>query len=69
MRTRTNDERKFYSRYYAALKGGTIVSVDGGAEFPKFTVKTPSGELFEVEVSRDPEGNGPGFLFGLPAPA
>jgi hypothetical protein len=45
------------------------VEVDGGAEFPAFTVKTPSGETFVVEVSRDPEGNGPGFLFGLPTPA
>jgi len=63
------DERAFYKKYYASLKGATIVEVDGGAEFPAFTIKTPSGETFVVEVSRDPEGNGPGFLFGLPTPA
>lgn len=42
--------------------------MDGGAEFPAFTVRTPAGDVFTVEVSRDEEGNGPGFLFGLPTP-
>lgn len=62
-------KQQFYRRYYAALEGSTIVSVDGGAEFPAFTVRTPAGDVFTVEVSRDEEGNGPGFLFGLPTPA
>jgi len=57
---------EFYKRYYAQLEGVTIVDVDGGAEFPRFTVRTKEGEEFVIEVSRDEEGNGPGFLFGLP---
>lgn len=59
---------EFYKRYYASLKGATVVDVDGGAEFPRITVRTKAGETFVLEVSRDEEGNGPGFIFGLPVP-
>lgn len=56
---------------------------DEGDEWPKLTfakvldapltldgTRYIKGEqvTFEVEVSRDEEGNGPGFLYGLPAP-
>jgi hypothetical protein len=57
--------------YYAQLLGGTIVATDytkdescyGDEGWPTLTVKLKSGEEWKVEVSRDPEGNGPGFLF------
>lgn len=61
-------KREWNRRYYATLKGATIVDVDGSMEFPCFTVRTPAGDTFTVEVSRDEEGNGPGFLYGLPRP-
>jgi len=72
--------KEFYEKYYGALVGATItkVELEPDEEFPrdfwlKMTVKTPSdgryqGEEFAIEVSRDEEGNGPGFLFGLPHP-
>ena len=50
-------------RYFQHLVGKKIVEVgvtrDG---FPFF--KLDDGK--KIEVSRDPEGNGPGWLFGLP---
>lgn len=63
------NERSYYTRYYAGLKGLTItktgVSADG---FPFFEAKAKDGTKYKIEVSQDPEGNGPGFLFGLPTP-
>ena len=38
----------------------------GGTGFPQFLVKLSTGEIIEIEVSKDPEGNDGGFLFGLP---
>lgn len=51
--------------YLAPLKGRTIKEVGvGDDDFPYFDLDDGT----RVEVSRDPEGNGPGFLFGLPVP-
>ena len=36
--------------------------------FPSFTARLKDGSETDIEVSRDPEGNGGGFLFGLPLP-
>ena len=38
-----------------------------GNTWPVIQIKKGK-ETFEIEVSMDPEGNGPGFLFGLPEP-
>lgn len=62
---------KDINRYYKQLEGATIVEFCGvlGEDeytlegFPTFKVRMPSGDLFMVEVSRDQEGNGGGFLF------
>lgn len=43
---------------------GTGVSRDG---FMIITVKN-GDKTYSLEVSQDPEGNDPGFLFGLPHP-
>lgn len=62
-------QQAFYRKYYATLIGGTIVQTgvtDDG--WPQLVVKMPTGETYTCEVSQDPEGNGPGFLFGLPEP-
>ena len=59
-------------KYVSALKGGKIVSTGVTSDgFPYFEVEKGRGATkvkYRVEVSQDPEGNGPGFLFGLPMP-
>lgn len=67
----------FWNRYYGSLVGAKILSFDGmnsdeddyGDGFPEFHVRLASGEITIISVSQDPEGNGGGFLFGLPMPA
>ena len=66
---------KFFSTYYGSFVGATIISFDGmqdnedgGDGFPTFTVKFANGEIGQIEISQDAEGNGGGFIFGLPTP-
>jgi hypothetical protein len=75
MTTTTKDttQQRWNAGYYSALNGATIVrflGTDedefGGRGFPMFEVKLANGELVELVVSQDEEGNGGGFLFGLP---
>ena len=70
-----NDKaRKFYEGYYGALVGATITKVtvsesdDEGNSWPMFHVTLKDGTKLELELSQDEEGNGPGFMFGLPEP-
>lgn len=68
-------EQRWAEGYYGALVGLTVRKVEivdegdsGHTElWPTITLVADDGEEFVVEVSRDPEGNGAGFLFGLPA--
>ena len=63
------DSNNFYQFYYRQLIGCTITAVGENAEgFPYIVAKRPCGEEFTCEISQDEEGNGPGFLFGLPNP-
>lgn len=59
----------FIQRYMKALVGCTIIAtgatIDG---FPFFVASDEHGVEYKCEVSQDEEGNGPGFLFGLPMP-
>jgi len=66
-------QERWNEGYYSALNGakiirflGTVPEEFGGTGFPQFLVKLSTGEIIEMEVSKDPEGNGGGFLFGLP---
>jgi len=64
--------------YYRALRGATITSAsaelgedeDGLTDecWPTLTATLANGDKVTLEVSQDEEGNGPGFLFGLPMP-
>lgn len=58
-------EATWMKKYLKHLVGRTITKVgvtkDG---FPFFVLDDKS----KIEVSSDEEGNGPGFLFGLPDP-
>ena len=65
----------FYDKYYKQLDGATINYYAGmfddelcSSAFPQFRVTLADGTSIILEVSRDEEGNGGGFLFGLPRP-
>jgi len=65
----------FYERYYSQLNGAKIVRYNGIVQddfihvaFPQFEVKLADGTKIQLEVSCDEEGNGAGYLFGLPIP-
>jgi len=67
-------EKTYFGKYYGDLVGAKIVSFNGmqtddmgGDGFPTFTVLFKSGEIGEIQISQDPEGNGGGFIFGLSA--
>ena len=67
-----NDEKKWRVKYYQGAIGFKVVaatlSKDG---FPQLVCQRGRGKAFEeivLEVSQDEEGNGAGFLFGLPMP-
>ena len=57
------------TKYYEQLVGMTITGFtftdgDGVDDFPTFTLEgNDYGQEYKIEVSRDPEGNGGGFLF------
>jgi hypothetical protein len=63
---------KFYEDYFGVLVGAKILSFkmavdpDEGDYWPTFLVKLADDSIIEIEVSQDEEGNGPGFIFGLP---
>ena len=65
---KSQEQHTFYQRYYTQLRGHTIVTAgvrdEGGQLWPYFELDNGT----TIEVSCDPEGNGPGFLFGLPRP-
>jgi hypothetical protein len=55
-------------KYYGQLQGCVIEKFvgfvhEGGDCFPTFILRAPNGDRLKIEVSRDPEGNGAGFLF------
>ena len=54
----------YWQDYYGQLVGGKILQFwmnDDG--YPSFEIAHPRFGLLIIEVSRDPEGNDPGFLF------
>jgi hypothetical protein len=68
---------EFWTKYYSALEGATILKytpmLDGDeygedVSYPTFLVKFADGTVDHIEISTDEEGNGPGFIFGLPVP-
>lgn len=79
---RAGDEKAFtfYNQYFGQLVGAKITGFQfatdpdhdeewGPPDFwPTFTIVLKNGEKFDVELSQDDEGNGPGMLLGLPFP-
>lgn len=76
----SHPDAAFLQKYLAPLVGAKVVKVevavedDGGFEeaWPVIIVQpsgtTKAADRLKLEVSADEEGNGPGFLFGLPIP-
>ena len=67
--------KAWFKKYLAPLVGSKIVAVGVNADgFPTITVEKDVDEVGQpgistkLEISRDEEGNGPGFIFGLPNP-
>jgi hypothetical protein len=66
----------YWNKYYGSLVGATVLKFNGmvqdegewGDGFPTYTVRFADGEIGEIQISKDPEGNGGGFLFGLVLP-
>lgn len=66
----------FWQKYYGSLEGATIIKFHGFPDeaddpmnnFPSFEVKFKDGSISTIEISQDEEGNGGGFIFGLPIP-
>jgi hypothetical protein len=73
---RTPKDVAFYREYFGSLEGATIQNVrmeqdeyEAETYWPTFDVVQPDGTKYEgVSVSQDEEGNGAGFLHGLPVP-
>lgn len=56
---------EYLKKYMKALEGKKIVKTGVNRDgFPFFVLEDGT----KCEISRDEEGNGPGFLFGLPEP-
>jgi hypothetical protein len=67
----TKSQKEYLTKYYNGLKGFKVESFflndsDGTMNpFPTFVLRK-GDQVLTVEVSQDSEGNGGGFLFGLP---
>lgn len=62
------NEKHYYEKYYKGAVGLTIIGFKWDDEFPVLVCRAPNGEVGELAISQDSEGNEPGFLFGLAAP-
>lgn len=67
-------QAEWYSRHYGQLAGATIIQTiieideEFGDLWPVFKIKLADGRELEIQIQADPEGNGPGFISGLPMP-
>lgn len=77
-------ERDWFTRYYEGAVGltvtgvawvtevtgsdGTVYGLEPYEQMAELLCTDEHGETYRLGISRDPEGNGPGFLFGLPEP-
>ena len=71
----SHPNEKWLTKYLQPLVGGTITAVGVGTEnedeaWPRLSVTAKDGKtIYELEISQDEEGNGPGVIFGLPFPS
>jgi hypothetical protein len=70
----TDQDKDWKLKYYSFLKGAKIINVEifeddlftGTDQNWPVIIIEKNGQTFELQLSRDEEGNGPGFMFGLP---
>lgn len=60
--------RQYLSEINGATIIGTDVVIDDLGIWPVLQIMLTTGEVISTEIAADPEGNGPGFLFGLTKP-
>jgi hypothetical protein len=64
--------KEWMEAYLKPLSGTVIRQVkvreDELGQWPVLVIQPLKGDVFEIEIGRDAEGNGPGFIFGLPRP-
>ena len=53
----------FYHDYYSQVCGSISFTGMSSDDFPMFKVVREDGVTLTLELSRDEEGNGPGFMF------
>ena len=64
------DKSEWWRQYYGTLIGATVTAVRiDDDQWATIVFKGKDGTEYKCEISRDEEGNGPGFMFGLPNPA
>jgi hypothetical protein len=67
-------DAEFHRKYFGQLVGAKIIDFiltedeDGFYAWPTFKAELRDGTVVVLELSQDQEGNGPGWLFGLPDP-
>ena len=69
-----DQDKEWKLKYYSFLKGARIVNLEifedelftGSDQNWPVIIIEKDNQLFELQISRDEEGNGPGFMFGLP---
>ena len=66
-----NDPHQYFKKYYGQLVGAVITGfrmiddddcIGSDEAWPLFALRMPNGDRVWVQVSRDEEMNGPGFL-------
>jgi len=66
---RQEENARFLAEHFGPLVGARLVSTnaaldaDNGEMWPTLIFETDAGRKFQMELSRDPEGNGPGWAF------
>ena len=77
MKQHQQEQIDWLKKYYGSLEGATINKVSVKVEddmgwpqlWPVLHVTLKDGSTADLELSQDEEGNGPGFMYGLPLPA
>jgi hypothetical protein len=72
MTTHLDTQKRWLQGYYQQAVGLTIIGVstkvdeEMGDVWPSLLAIDKDGNHYALELSQDEEGNGPGFMFGLP---